>query len=346
MSVTFTPNVPPGTELLRRGYLRIQDINNGLVTMFGAPLTGALTFGAPFSFFDAAAQTAGRLSVITPVNDGEIVPKGYADQKVTVSTDLNSSDGGNTYTGTATPAFTAPVTNALYLVTNVGPPNVGAVTIQLSNDPTFYPLIHLDGSALIAGELATGQALLDFDGTSFRLISSSLTKDFVNSVVNPPLGRSAMATGTVSPLLQAGTDVITSAPIVIPADGTYNVYAEFMCYVTVLVPQEVESTTYFWIVDDQGTPNTWAFASQSFRNGTNGNGGAHFIIAGSGFSPVAYPASTTLNLKVQGAQLTVAGVTATALQTPSSGIGTQNWTGTFPSTWPASYMGVTLFRTH
>lgn len=346
MAVQFVFNDPPGTQLLKLGYQRIEDINNNLIAMFGAGAT--INFGAPFSFFDAAAQAAGRLSVVAPVNPNEIARLIDVNAKVVVSTDLNTSDGGASYTGTATPVITAYDTTALYVVTNIGVANSGPVSIQLGGG--FVLLEHANGSPLAAGDFAAGQvAILVFDGTNFRFINfiggtlagdptlglGAATKQYVDNTVNPPIARAPMSQPTVA-LTAAGADIITVPPITFPADSNqYNLFVDFMCYVTVTLPQERESDTYFWVTD--GT-NFWAFASNSFRNGTNGNGDAHPVLAGSGFAPVTYAGGSTVNLKLQGAQATSAGVSAVAQQTKFAGVG--------PATWPQSYLTATTMRSH
>lgn len=347
----FDPSVPPGTDLLRNGAARIRSVTEGITILFGGNGVDPLSLGAPFSFFDATAQAVGRLSVIDPVNPDEIANKKLVDGKLIVSATLTSADQ-ITYTGTTTPDITGAYNpNALYLLTNVGPTNIGAVNLQLGTGGPFVMLKHVDGSDLQGGDLIAGQlalvAYVPSPSNTFRLINffggslaadptaalGAATKQYVDQTVNPPTTRAPMTVSTIA-LTTTGADIIVPPAITVPAGNPYLLFVEFMVYVQIVMPQETESDTAIWVTDGA---SFWAFAGNAFRNGTNGNGGAAVMLGGAGYAPTPYTGGATVNLKLQGAHYGP-GTTGTAQQTKFGTYG--------PATLPQSYVAATLVRTH
>lgn len=332
MSVTFDPGQPPGTQLLNQGDDRIRDLNRNLVVMFGGTgIPGAFTFGAPFSF-DATgnAQASGRVSVVSdPVGALEIVPKQYADSKVIVSTDVNTTDGIN-YTGTAASAIntnTGTYWTYLYLVTNAGQANTSTTpTLRFGSGP-FALIKNLSGGPLVVGEFITGMSLLAFDGTAFRLISA---QPDLGSIIGLPQ-RTVMTTNVAlalnTPTTIMGTGSVNTIPAVTtPSVGNWLIYVEYYIYAN--VPLSPSAAVYETWVND-GTGRVWAPCRQIGISQIPAT--IEYACAGSGVSPVAYPPATGIDVQIQGITNT-----ASVVAVPNS---TQ--TGTLV---PKSYLSVTFMR--
>lgn len=338
MSIRFAPNKPVATDLLKLGYQNIAALGKGICQLFdwNDPINDLVIGTAPFSFRsaggispDPAAQAAGRVSVVdNPVNPLEIVPKQYADSKVLISTDVTTTDGAN-YSGTTTTnaidSSTGTYFTNLYVITNTGQANTGSVTLHFGTAPSVL-VLNLDGTALDAGELITGMALLAFDGTAFRLIS---VQPDLGSIIGLPArtlltAPVTLTQGTVTPILGA-TPAITT-----PSIGNWLLSVEYCIYMNIAINPSTTASCDTWVND--GTGRTWAPCRLVPFLG--GPAGVQFMLSGSGLSPVAYPPLTGVDVQVQ-ALTGIAGLSAVQAVVDSTNTNTLV---------PKSYISITMLR--
>jgi len=312
VTVTFDPTVPDGDESLKTGPSRIQAIPTNILLAFGLAPNVRGQFGAPFGF--VGDPLLGFVKFVGDPTD----PLGgataqYADRKA-IYTTVDSTDAV-LYSGTPAPAVAAYQQNALYIVENAGPPNIGPSILTLSGLPGA-PIVRRDGAAAQANDLLqNGVYLFAFDGTNFRLmqfIGGTLTepltlaadptqplqaasKQYVDSLVGVPV-RTQMTGGPVP--IAGNTDILTAA-VALPDDSSNHLlFVEYCLYVLNGNPN-IGSITSAWVTDGAAF---WAVSGQrvDVRNVNDQVPGVG-ILSGAGFSVVSYPGNTTVNLKVQAA---------------------------------------------
>jgi hypothetical protein len=341
MSVTFTPDVPPATELLKLGYQRIAEINNNICALFGwSPLIASnpLTIGAaPFSFASDAARAAGRLQVVSdPSAALEIVPKQYADGKVVVSTDVSSTDGAS-YTGTAATAIdptTGTYYTNLYIITNTGIVNTGGVSLRFGGGP-FVLVKNLDNTALNAGQFISGMMLLAFDRTAFRLVSY---QPDLGTVIGTPVTTvltTDVPVTTTATVIVGATSTLNpfATPVHTPAVGNWLVSVNYCLYLSAVINIGTAACET-WVSDGA---HTWGLA-RVVPFLFSPPSPLQFALSGGGISPVSYPGGVDVNIRLAG------------LVSPSPGSPLTSATVNVSSTAanslvPKSYVAVTLMRT-
>lgn len=337
MAVVIDPQVPVGTELLKLGFKRINDINQALVSLFTEPTTQVLTIGTPpFSFFDATARGAGRLSVPQPLNPNEIARLADIQSKVVVAPDVTGN--GANYSGATTlvPDITAYAADTLYIValdpaltTNTG----GNNTLTLGTGPTVL-LQKANNAFLEPGDLIPGSVLLVvYDAPTFRIVNfiggalvgdptvplGAATKQYVDATV-----KHAVRTLITNPVpLGASQVTILSTTVNIPNDNsTYQLQVDYGVNLRYASGGHGLRTAA-WITD--GTAQ-WAL------NGINVSTGLNAVLGGGGISPALYTFSTTPTVTITFKGYTDdSGVTAEGL----FGVGGM----------PQSYVTTTLIRT-
>ena len=192
--VIFDPNTPVGTEPLKLGPLRFQEIKSSLLREVQLPDGVFGQFAAPFSFdltndpiALAAAKAAGLLSVLDPVADQGIATKHIVDAKVSYGQVADAPSPCvlyTTYFGDLTPVFaTAPRPGSLIVVTNGGSTNAGPVGLGLASvRGGVLPLRNAAGGDLVAGDFVTASTYLLMvaaNGTHYIMVGT--TKGYVDA---------------------------------------------------------------------------------------------------------------------------------------------------------------------
>ena len=354
--VILDPNTPVGTEPLKLGPLRFQEIKSSLLREVQLPDGVFGQFTAPFSFDlvnDPAAQTAGRLSVLDPIAPGEIATARYADAKVPYGavTNLNlATPDGLNYIGTVTPLITAPQPGQLFVVANNGIINTGGVMLNLVGAIGLpLPLLDVAGLPLTAGDFVTGSTyLVMVAADSSHYIMVGVTKGYVDAAAGAVVSPSITPESRVladTPILSSATELVAPLVFTTPSDAAYLLFVEYAIQVWYYnnAGGSPEVDLKAWVVDESVPVNWWAstgwgekVTEPGITIGAPGDVGVT-VLRASGFSPVSYPPSTPMNLHLRGTKNGggAPGATATA------GAGAP-----FDGLHPYSYFRVSLIRSH
>lgn len=303
--VSWDPTTPQGSESLRTGPSRIKIIPENILSLFGFPSNVPGTFQSPFSDGTRPGilnpDTAPELLLLNdPTDPRSAVPKSYADSKVTTAFTVTDGGTGTNYTGTASPEVTnTPIDGQLFLVRNVGGTNTGDVSLDLGAGPTsvFNDL----GQQIPPGDFAAGVLyLLAFEGGTFGVVGfmgghltqplfldatptdpanllQAATKQYADTNLHAPV-TSTMATATVTMATPTPAVVIQPPDITIPADASYALHVAYGFYAGAAAVASVNDGTNYWAVSRSGDQ----------------------VLSAAGWSPVIYPPSTVVTLKLLG----------------------------------------------
>lgn len=374
-NISIDPNTPPGNEPLKQGPSRFHEIKSYLLEAFGFSGAAVGAFQTPFYFDtvnDAAAATSGRASAAAgvPITADGLATKTYVDGKTQVLT-LGTSNFLDYSAGGSVPAtFTWNPLAVYTLLVSVTGANTGPVTVRAGAGAAI-PLVHEDGTALVAGDLAgstvAGQpaaylAIYDNSVPSGAISPRLLLVGFVGGTLTQPfiLGRvgddfqtpllNTASPNAVTPFLATTKSYVDAAighpqntalgATVLNIGGTVSTVWSG----TITTPDDghnylLQASYWAWIERASGSlvqVATWLDANGdtfalSAARIDSNPGGSIGSVGGSGMSKTIFPPNTTITVNVR-------------LQTTGGNVDVEVTDAGFPS-GPPSALTLMLMRT-
>lgn len=361
------PNTPPGTEPLKQGPSRFHEIKSAILEIFGLSGAASSQFLTPFYFDtvnDATAATNGRLSAAAgaPITVDGLATKGYVDGKTQTLT-LGTTNFLDYTAGTSVPpTFTWNPASVYTLLVAEPNPNNGPVTVQAGASAAI-PLVHEDGTPLVAGDLAgssvAGQpagftVIYDNSQPAVNISPRLILIGFVGGTLTQPLilkANPTAALGAVTkqyadhiagmsapvrtpipgvasppPFITSSPTPLVTVPITFPAETGTNwiLMVDFFVYFHNNSPH-TNALTYVWASD--GT-NSFAVVGRNTGGGSDNNQPTQ----GAGTSPVVYAQGTPINLVLNA----MTAETNLNVQVPTPPVP--------PGVTDAGYLGYTMIR--